>query len=80
MAWPQTQSKPVSELLADLLMRGSRDPPFHPAGEERVEVGERYFTARLAPGSEVDLEVGMERFCEQPTYAFPWQGDGIPFR
>ena len=50
------------------------------AGEERVEVGDRYFTARLAPGSEVDLEVGMERFCETPTYAFPWHGDGIPFR
>ena len=50
------------------------------AGEQRIEVGEPYFTARLAPGSELELEIGMERFCQSPTYAFPWHERGIPFR
>ncbi|MBT4500867.1 MAG: hypothetical protein HOC74_24270, partial [Gemmatimonadetes bacterium] len=47
---------------------------------ERVDVGNRYLTVRLMPGTEIDLKIGMERYCNRPSYAFPWHGEGIPFR
>ena len=56
---------------------------------ERVEVRESdatvtveggYFQVRLLPGTEIDLHAGMQRFCNKPSYAFPWHGETIPFR
>ena len=39
-----------------------------------------YFQVELRPGSEIELQIGMEYNCQQPSYAFPWHGDGIPIR
>ena len=36
------------------------------------------FAVRLAPGTGLTLDMGMKRFANQPTYAFPWHGDTIP--
>ncbi|MBI1925163.1 hypothetical protein HYR99_13055 [Candidatus Poribacteria bacterium] len=45
-----------------------------------VPVDDRYFQVRLLPGTEIDLNITMERFCNKPSYAFPWHGGAIPFR
>ena len=51
------------------------------AGEEgSQEVDGRYFEVDLAPATEIDLRAGMRRFCNSPSYAFPWHEDGISFR
>ena len=50
------------------------------AGDKKMEVDDRYFQVRLLPGTEITLQIGMERFCNRPTYAFPWHEKGIPFR
>ena len=31
-----------------------------------------FFTVRLAPGAGVRLELGMQRYANQPTFTFPW--------
>jgi hypothetical protein len=38
----------------------------------------RFFHVRLAPASCGRLELGLKRFCNRPTYAFPWHGQEIP--
>ena len=50
------------------------------AGDENLAVDGGYFTARLGPGTQIELRAGMKRYCNQPTYAFPWHEGGIPFR
>lgn len=35
-------------------------------------VDNKIFQAEIAPGSVVQLEIEMERFKNDPTYAFPW--------
>ena len=34
----------------------------------------------LPPGTEIDLELGTRRFSREPSYAFPWHGNGVPVR
>jgi len=48
--------------------------------EGPVEVGGNTLAVRMLPGTEIDLQFEMRLFCTRPTYAFPWHGDGIPFR
>jgi len=61
-------------------------PPFPPVnggemgGAEPVSVNNRYFQVRLLPGTEIDLRITMNRFCNKPSYAFPWHSSAIPFR
>ena len=50
------------------------------AGAENLPVDGGYFTVRLGPGTQIELCAGMKRYCNQPTYAFPWHEEGIPFR
>jgi hypothetical protein len=50
------------------------------AGQEKLKVEGRYFRVRLRPGTQIDLEIGMRRYANRPTYAFPWHGEAIPFR
>ena len=50
------------------------------AGDENLAVDGGYFTARLGPGTQIELRAGMKRYCNQPTYAFPWHEGGISFR
>lgn len=41
-------------------------------------IDQKYFTIELAPGAVGQLEIGLDRFVNDPTYAFPWHGDEIP--
>ena len=51
------------------------------AGEETpVEVNDKTFQVRLLPGTELDLHIDMQLYCNKPGCAFPWHGDQIPFR
>ena len=52
----------------------------YPAGEERVSaaVDSKAFTAVLPPSTCIRLEIGMRRFSNDPSYAFPWHGDKVP--
>ncbi len=51
------------------------------AGEETpVEVNDKTFQVRLLPGTELELHIDMELYCNKPGCAFPWHGDRIPFR
>jgi hypothetical protein len=45
-----------------------------------VDVGAKFFTVRLAPGAGTTLEVGLKRWANQPSYAFPWHGNRVPVR
>ena len=49
-------------------------------GENRVHapLGSKAFTVALAPSTAIRLEIGMQRFCNDPSYAFPWHGDKVP--
>jgi hypothetical protein len=41
-------------------------------GGTPVDVGSRVFTVRLKPGAGARLRVGMTRYANSPTFAFPW--------
>lgn len=49
-------------------------------GQEAVAVDSPWLRLRLPPGSEIELELGMERYCREPSFAFPWHGGSIPIR
>ena len=38
----------------------------------------KYFAVQLPPATRIRLDIGMKRFANQPSYAFPWHGDRIP--
>ncbi|HEB32153.1 MAG TPA: hypothetical protein ENI15_14990 [Spirochaetes bacterium] len=40
--------------------------------EKTVPVNKDYFVVELPPATTIRLEIGMERFVNKPTYAFPW--------
>ena len=40
--------------------------------DRRVEVKDRQFTLGLAPGAGIRLDLGMERFANEPSYSLPW--------
>jgi len=48
--------------------------------DEQAAVNRKFFQVRLPAGTGVTLEMGMRRFANRPTYAFPWHGDKIPVR
>jgi hypothetical protein len=41
-----------------------------------IPLNSKFFQVRLRPGTIATLEVGMKRYANQPTYAFPWQAEG----
>jgi hypothetical protein len=43
-----------------------------------TEVNRQFFAVRLPPGMGLTLDMGMKRFANRPTYAFPWHRDAIP--
>ena len=47
------------------------------AGKE-IPVNAKYFAVQLPPSTSIRLEVGMRRFVNNPSYAFPWHGETIP--
>jgi hypothetical protein len=48
------------------------------AGDRIASVDGKYFAVELPPSTSVRIEAGMQRFANDPTYAFPWHGDKIP--
>ena len=46
--------------------------------DQTVPVESKYFAIQLPPAASIRLDVGMRRFANRPTYAFPWHGDEIP--
>ncbi|MBT3343703.1 MAG: hypothetical protein HN712_30450 [Gemmatimonadetes bacterium] len=50
------------------------------SGKEAVAVDSPWLRLRLPPGSEIELELGMERYSNTPSFAFPWHGGVIPVR
>jgi hypothetical protein len=43
-----------------------------------VAVNGKYLAVELPPSTAVRIAVGMQRFVNQPSYAFPWHSDGLP--
>ena len=42
-------------------------------GEEGVvDVEGSYLKVDMRPASQIDLRLNMERYCNKPSYAFPW--------
>ncbi len=45
-----------------------------------TRVDHKLFRVRLRPGAVGKLVLGMKRFVNAPSYAFPWHGKTIPVR
>ena len=45
---------------------------------ETFEVNGKHVQVTLRPASQVRLGLGLRRYVNTPTYAFPWHGDTIP--
>ncbi len=45
-----------------------------PQHARSVHVEGKYFAVRLPPSTTIRVEAGMQRFVNQPSYAFPWHG------
>ncbi len=47
-------------------------------GGDTVEVNGKHIQVTLPPASRIHLGLGLQRYVNMPTYAFPWHGDAIP--
>jgi len=47
-------------------------------GDAVEKVDGKYFRVELPPMTSVRVEVGLKRFCNDPSYAFPWHGGSVP--
>ena len=45
---------------------------------QTTRVGGKHLAVELPPSTAIRLEAGMHRFVNDPSYAFPWHGNGIP--
>ncbi len=50
------------------------------AGGEALEVNRKFVAVRLKPGAGATLDMGVKRWANKPTYAFPWHGDAVPVK
>ena len=50
------------------------------AGDEEraVAVEGQWIAVELPPSTAIRLDMGLRRFANDPSYAFPWHSDGIP--
>lgn len=48
------------------------------SSERTVPVDAKFFAVELPSSRTIRLEIGMRRFANSPSYAFPWHGDKIP--
>jgi len=46
--------------------------------EKSVVLDSKYLTVELPPMSSIQLQLGMRRFANNPSYAFPWHGGRVP--
>lgn len=44
--------------------------------DHTTDIGDRHFTVNLAAGSSIRLDLGMERFVNDPSYVLPWDEQG----
>jgi hypothetical protein len=52
---------------------------FHEDDQHRsVPVDSKNFAVQLPPSTAIRVEARMNRFANDPSYAFPWHGDKIP--
>jgi hypothetical protein len=51
---------------------GRRQAPREESAPVTVEVDGTHFAVRLAPGTGTRLTIDMQRYANQPTFAFPW--------
>jgi hypothetical protein len=49
-----------------------------PSGDKAMSVDRKFFGVELPPSTSISLNLGMRRFVNQATYAFPWHGDRVP--
>jgi hypothetical protein len=42
------------------------------------QVNGKYFTVEMPPGTVITLDIGMQRYVNKPSYAFPWHGGSVP--
>ncbi len=43
-------------------------------------VDNQHFTVKLPPSNSITLKIGLQRYVNQPSYAFPWHQGKIPVR
>ncbi len=48
------------------------------SSERVVPIDAKFFAVELPPSRTIRLEIGLRRFANSPSYAFPWHGDKIP--
>lgn len=48
------------------------------ATEKTVPVDGRHVAVELPPSTSIRLRLGVKRFDNDPSYAFPWHGDRVP--
>ncbi len=46
--------------------------------ERVIQLDNKYLSVHLPPLTNIRVEVGMRRFVNRPSYAFPWHGEKIP--
>ncbi len=46
--------------------------------EKSMPVNSKYIEVSLPPSTSVRLEAGLDRFVNDPSYAFPWHKKGVP--
>ena len=45
-----------------------------------LDVDGTYFQVELAPASQIELSLAMQRYSQQPSFRLPWHGERIPYR
>jgi hypothetical protein len=43
-----------------------------------MELDSKYLAVELPPMSSIRLQLGVRRFSNNPSYAFPWHGGKVP--
>ena len=61
-------------------LRFQQKDPDNDSSEYTISVEEKCFAVQLPPSTRIRLEIGMHRFMNKLSYAFPWYGDSVPMR
>jgi len=48
--------------------------------DEKAEIQRKFFQVRMQPASAITLNLGVKRYQNRPSHAFPWHGDAIPIK
>ncbi len=50
----------------------------HILTDKKVDLDSKYLGVEMPPMSSIQLRLGMRRFVNDPSYAFPWHGGKVP--